>query len=154
MSSRNEQRRSDASAEAQAIHTPVDTPAVAAPTPEERAWEATALELKVAGYNASVVARKLIDLHGAPPATAQAIAGRLFGKPVNAFAGDTTSAVVSGIGYCVVGVVGAALLFAALDDDYARPRGMLLVFPLTALGVGLKRILFALVNRNVPPGEQ
>jgi hypothetical protein len=153
MGSRNDQRRSEASAETHGARTPVDTPAVAAPTPEERAWEATALELKSAGYNASVVARKLIDQHGAPPATAQAIAARLFGKPVNAFAGDTTSAVVSGIGFSVVGVVGVVLLFALLDDRFERPRGLLLVFPLAALGFGLKRILFALVNRNVPPGE-
>lgn len=129
-------------------------PAVLAPSAEARAWEAVAIELKAAGYNAGVVARKIIDQHGAPPADAEALVGRLFGKTVSAFAGDTTSAIVSGVVFCVIGIVGAGLLFAALDDHYARPRGMLLLFPLGALGLGAKRIFFALVNRNVPPGEQ
>ncbi len=151
-SSPNEQRRVDAAAAAP-VNTPVETPAVAALTPEARAWEATAVELKAAGYNAGVVARKLIEQHGAPPADAEALVGRLFGKPVSAFAGDTTSTVVSGLVLCVVGVLGAGLLFAALDDDYARPRKLLLMFPLGALAIGAKRIFFALVNRNVPPGE-
>jgi hypothetical protein len=152
MTSRNEQRRSDAAA-AQPLSTPVETPAVLAPTPEERAWEAKALELKVAGYKAGVVARKLIDQHGAPPGVAEALTGRLFGKSVSAFAGDTTSAVVSGVVFCVIGIVGAALLFPALDVHAARPRGLLLAFPLAALGIGTKQIFFALVNHDVPPGE-
>lgn len=124
-----------------------------APTPEERAWEAKALELKVAGYKAGVVARKLIDQHGAPPGVAEALTGRLFGKSVSAFAGDTTSAVVSGVVFCVIGIVGAALLFPGLDDHAARPRGLFLAFPLAALGIGTKQIFFALVNHDVPPGE-
>ena len=150
--SRNEQRQSDA-ARAQAAHTQVQAPAVSGPTPQARAWETTALELKAAGYRAGVVARKIIDLHGAPAADAEALVGRLFGKTVSAFAGDTTSAVVSGVVLCVIGVVGVGLLFAALDDRYDRPRHLLMVFPLAALGIGAKRIFFALVNRNVPPGK-
>jgi hypothetical protein len=153
MTSRNEQRRADAAAARTVVHMPVEPPAVSAPTPEARAWEAKALALKAAGYNAGVVARKLIDQHGAPPGIAEALTGRLYGKTVSAFAGDTTWAVVSGVVFCVIGIVGAALLFPALDVHAARPRGLLLAFPLAALGIGTKQIFFALVNHDVPPGE-
>lgn len=151
--SRNEQRRAEADV-AQPLHTPVSTPAVSAPKPDAPkpaapAWQATAVELKAAGYNAAVVARKLIDQHGVAPAEAETFVGHLFGKPVSAFAGDTTSDVVTGLVFCVVGVVGAGLVVSVLHADW-----FVLALPLSVLGFGARRVFFALVNRNVPPGEE
>ncbi|MDX2011752.1 MAG: hypothetical protein SFW67_16285, partial [Myxococcaceae bacterium] len=80
--------------------------------PEEREWEARALELKGEGYTAAVVARKLIEQHGAPVEEAQALVGRLFGRPVDAFAGETTTRIVTGLGLAALGLVGLLVVFS------------------------------------------
>jgi hypothetical protein len=56
-------------------------------------WEAAAEALRRDGYTAPVIARKLIELHGAPRAEAEAITSRLHGRPVDAYAGERLAAV-------------------------------------------------------------
>jgi hypothetical protein len=148
----NEERRSEASSRVP-FKTPVETPAVS-PSNPETPLARTAAGLKAAGYNAAVVARKLIEHHGATASDAEALTGRLFGKPVSAFAGDTTAAVVVGLACCALGFIGMGLLFGTFDRRFPSPRRLLLFVPLaTIVAIGAKRIVFALVNRNVPPGE-
>src|SRR5512140_547583 len=93
--------------------TPVDTPAVvnAKKSKQQLAWEAQAAQLKADGYNASVVARKMIDDHGMPDEEAEQTVGELFGKKVNAQAGDTTSAIATGLFLLAAGLIGCAVLY-------------------------------------------
>lgn len=144
--SRNDERRARASV-TDRLNTPVEIPAVA------NALEVQAVELKRAGYNAAVVARKLIDQHGAPVAEAERIVGQLFGKRVDAFAGETTSAIVSGLIIAAVGVVGVAVLLAVFGGVH-RARIPLLGVPIALIFVGAGRAFFAFVNRDAPPEER
>ncbi len=147
--SRNEERRARASV-SEPLKTPVEVSAVSA---EGRAWEAQAVELKRAGYNAAVVARKLVDQHAAPVAEAERIVGQLFGKRVDAFAGETTSAIVSGLIIAAVGVVGLAVLLSVFGGLH-RARVPVLGVPVGLIVVGAGRAFFAFMNRNVPPQER
>lgn len=146
--SRNDERRARANVTDQ-LNTPVEVPVVSA---EVQAWEARAVELKRAGYNAAVVARKLIDQHAAPVAEAERIVGQLFGKRVDAFAGETTSAIVGGLVIAAAGVVGVGVLLAVFGGVH-RVRIPLLGVPMGLIFVGLGRAFIAFVNRNVPPTE-
>ena len=120
---------------------------------ERQALEAQASELKRAGYNAAVVARKLIDQHGAPVAEAERIVGQLFGKKVDAFAGDTTSAVISGLVIAAIGLVGLVVVLSLFGGVH-RARVPMIGLPVGLIGVGLGRAFIAFVNRNAPPQER
>lgn len=148
-SSRNSERRALANI-TDRLDAPVDTPVA---SPEVRAWEAQAVELKRSGYNAAVVARKLIDQHGAPVGDAERIVGQVFGKRVDAFAGETASAIVGGLILAAVGVVGVAVLLTVFGGVH-RVRIPVLGVPMGLVLVGLGRAFIAFVNRDVPPEER
>lgn len=144
--SRNDERRARASV-SDRLDTPVEIPAVSNPL------QAQAIELKRAGYNAAVVARKLIDQHGASVAEAEQLVGQLFGKRVDAFAGDTASAIVSGLVIAAIGLVGVAVLLSVFGGVH-RARVPLLGLATGLVFVGVGRAFIAFVNRNAPPEER
>lgn len=144
--SRNAERRARASI-SDRLNTPVEVPVL------ENPLEAQAIELKRAGYNAAVVARKLIDQHGASVAEAEQLVGRLFGKRVDAFAGDTTSAIISGLVIAAVGLVGVAVVLSLFGGVH-RVRIPILGLPVGLVFVGGRRAFIAFVNRNAPPEER
>jgi hypothetical protein len=120
---------------------------------DARAWEAAAIELQRDGYTAAVVARKLIEHHGAPVADAEQLVGRLFGRPVDAFAGETTSAIVSGLGLAALGIVGMVVVLSLFGGVYGAGVPVLgLPGGLVVLGVG--RAFFAFINRHVTPAPR
>jgi amino acid transporter len=80
-----------------------------------------ARELQREGYNASVIARKLIELHGAPRAEAEALIGQLFGRPVNAFAGARFQALAPGLFLCAL-ALSFALFFVSRLGARLTPR--------------------------------
>lgn len=119
-------------------------------TQEERQaeeWEATALGLKNDGYNSGVVTRKMITQFGMTEPAAEELVGRLFGKKVSARAGDTTAAVLAGIGMAVAALVGMVVVwwFVGFTPPY------LLLFYAMLLGIagkGISQALMAIINVN------
>ncbi|MDX2010535.1 MAG: hypothetical protein SFW67_10110, partial [Myxococcaceae bacterium] len=73
----------------------------------------------------------------------------LFGRPVDAFAGETTTRIVTGLGLAALGLVGLLVVFSVDWLD-----GRFLVFPAALGAEGLRRAFFAFVNRNVKPTER
>lgn len=117
--------------------TPVEVPRVD-PLVEE------AQRLQRMGYRAGVVARKLIDQHGAPADQAEAIASAVFGRPADARAGEHVGALLSGVAMIVGGLVVAGVLFSLLGVRRATllPLGV----ALGLAGWGLERVIVAAVN--------
>ncbi|MBX7097742.1 MAG: hypothetical protein K1X89_08525 [Myxococcaceae bacterium] len=105
--------------------------------------ETIARDLKAQGWNSSVVARKMIELHGMDEPRALELVGGLYGKRVSARTGDTTSALLTA-GLLVAAGVGVALVTWQLDDD--GELGDLLWGGLVLVGAGLSRGIIALVN--------
>lgn len=105
--------------------------------------ETIAKDLKAQGWNSSVVARKMIELHGMEEPAALALVGGLYGKPVSARTGDTASALLFAAVLVAAGV-GLALASWYLEDD--DELGDLLWGGLVLAGAGLGRAIIALVN--------
>ena len=112
---------------------------------EAELFEQTAVTLKAEGWNSSVVTSKMIRQHGMTEEAAEALVGRLYGKKVSARTGDTTVAVMTGIGLCVVGAAGTLL---ALEFGFGGLRIFLICGFLGMLGSGLTKIIIAMVNMN------
>ncbi len=112
----------------------------------EQNHEETARQLKQAGYNASVVALKMIRQHNMTEEAATALVGKTFGKKVSARTGDTTFAVLSGVGLVAAGVL-AMLVMLWLRIGLQGWVYWLLSGP-GFVGTGLTRIFIALVNVN------
>lgn len=114
-------------------------------------WQAAAEALQRDGYTASVVARKLIEVHGAPRADAEAIAARLFGKSVDAYAGERFAALVPWLATTGAALAGAAAFFVAIGPRFTPRIG----FVYGALGVvaliGAGRVA-AVARRPAMPG--
>ena len=116
---------------------------------QTEAWARTALQLKKDGYNASVVARKMITEHGMPEPAAEALVSDLFGKPVSARAGDTMVPIVVGLLMIAGGGLGLALFWFAdlsFDDGEGDAGWNFCAVALIAGGIG--KVFFAMVNRN------
>ncbi len=94
------------------------------------------------GYNASVVARKLISQHGVAEAEATAMASELFGTTVDPRAGETTVEVLTGLAIAAAGVL-VGVLTVWLVSDWLFWGFCAAV---TLVGAGAKRVFFALVN--------
>ena len=136
--------------------TPVDTPRadlLAQPakklkkmTKQELEWESQAKQLKADGYNSAVVARKMIEVHGMPEAAAEALVGGLFGKKVNARAGDTTTEVVSGLVKVGAGLGGGLLLFMIVGLAFLKFTIVVYLGLLALAGKGASQAIIALMN--------
>jgi hypothetical protein len=137
--------------------TPVDTPRVTPPSKpvmkkskqelaQDQQWGQQAAQLKADGYNSAVVARKMIQVHGMSEAGAEALVGSLFGKKVNARAGDTTSAVVSGLVMTGVALGGAILFFAILGFAFIKLTFLVYAALLGLAGKGASQAFIAMVN--------
>lgn len=87
-------------------------------------WQAAAEALQRDGYTASVVARKLIEVHGAPRVDAEAIASRLYGQPVNAYAGERLAALAPWLVTAATGVAGALAFFVTVGPRFSLRIGM------------------------------
>ncbi|MBS1153936.1 MAG: hypothetical protein H6Q89_5634 [Myxococcaceae bacterium] len=111
-------------------------------------WTAQATALKNDGYNGSVVARKMIEEHGMPEAAALALVGGLYGKSVNPRSGDTTTAVLTGLGLIALGIA-IALTTAALTEAITGGSTAVYVFSLGLFGAGATKTFIALVNAGV-----
>lgn len=119
-------------------------------TQEERQaeeWEATALGLKNDGYNSGVVTRKMITQFGMSEPAAEQLVGRLFGKKVSARGGDTTAAVLSGLGLAAASLLAVVALWWFVGF---APAPILLVYVmlLGAAGKGVTSALIAIINVN------
>jgi hypothetical protein len=111
-------------------------------------WAPEAEALKRDGYTAAVVARKLIELHGVPRAEAEAWVGQLFGKQVNAFAGERAQDQVMGGLLLAAGIGGAVVFFLAIGARVSARIGFVyLALALTACK-GLHTLYTA---RRTPP---
>jgi hypothetical protein len=117
-------------------------------------FEALAHQYRADGYTGSVVARKLISQHGMQEAAANALVGSLYGTSVDPRAGDTSSAVVVGL---LMLTAGGLLVWWCVDLLFSQPytgsrSGRLPTFGVVVGGslaaTGLKKVFFALVNRN------
>jgi len=120
-------------------------------SPDERALrelEAVAQRLKADGYTRAVVARKMISQHGMPEPEAVALVSRLYGKPADPRLGDTTAALVTGGLLILGGLVGLVVLFGVLDLRFGRSYLVLGGLLVSAIGLGFKKVIFALVNAN------
>lgn len=116
-------------------------------------WEAAAEALRRDGYTASVVARKLIEQHGAPRADAEAIASRLFGRPVDAYAGERLAAVAPWLATAGVAVAGAAVFFVAIGPRFSPRVGLVYgALGLVAI-IGVSRAAVA-ARRPAAPGPE
>ncbi|MHB8876372.1 MAG: hypothetical protein ACYC8T_21985, partial [Myxococcaceae bacterium] len=94
------------------------------------------------------VARKMIEVHGMKDAEAEALVGRLFGKKVNARAGDSTLAILSGFAIAGGGLLG--ILFLFLVTGFVGQSTIFIGGPLTAMVItGLVRAFIAMVNVGV-----
>ncbi|GMU61802.1 MAG: hypothetical protein AMXMBFR34_35650 [Myxococcaceae bacterium] len=87
------------------------------------AWAHEAEALKRDGYTAAVVARKLIELHGVPREQAEALVGKLYGKRVDAYAGERAGPRALGVALVLIGLAGAAYFFHEVG---ARVSGRIL----------------------------
>lgn len=127
---------------------PAVTAAPAAPklTKQEIEWLQQAAQYKADGYNAGVVARKMITVHGMPEAQASAVVSGLFGKKVNARAGDTTTAVITGVALIVAGLGGAGLLFAIVGLKMLKLMVLVYAALLGVAGKGAQQAIIAMVN--------
>lgn len=107
--------------------------------------EALATQLQADGYNAGVVARKLITQHGIDEARAVAVTSAVFGTKADPRSGDTISGVVTGAFSAALGVGGVAVMwrFDALDV------GVVLAC-LAVTGFGVTKLIKALVNAGAP----
>lgn len=131
--------------------TPVDTPQVQASpkkTKQELEWEAQANALKADGYNAAVVARKMIEVHGMSDAAAEALVGALYGKKVNARAGDTTGNVISGLAMVAAGLGGAGVFFMIVGLAFRSSTFLVYLALLGLAGKGATQAIIALVNAD------
>jgi hypothetical protein len=109
---------------------------------------------QVEGYNAAVVARKLISQHGVEEAEATEVVGALFGTTkVDPRAGQTTFAALTGLALVAAGVLVGVLTYrftmalppgVPVIDEGDLPWGF--VGALVLMGVGAKRVVLALVN--------
>jgi hypothetical protein len=138
--------------------TPVDTPQVEAEPvvrkskqeqAQDVAWAAQAAQLKADGYNAAVVARKMIQVHGMPEAEAEVLVSTVFGKKVNARAGDTTGEVVQGLAMAAAGLGGAAVLFMVMGLAFLKFTFFAYLALLGLAGKGGTQAFIALVNSDV-----
>lgn len=111
-------------------------------------WVVQATALKKDGYNGSVVARKMIEEHGMPEAAALALVGGLYGKTVNPRSGDTTTAVLTGLGLIGLGIV-IALTTAAVTEAITGGSTAVYVVSLGLFGAGATKTFIALVNAGV-----
>lgn len=109
--------------------------------------EQIALGLKADGYNSAVVTRKMIQIHGMAEADAEALVGRIYGKKVNARAGDTTVAVISGIAMAVASLAG--ILFLLYFVGFF-PWFVIFIYLglLGVMGKGVTQALIAIINVN------
>jgi hypothetical protein len=131
--------------------TPVDTPQVGVPrkkTKQELEWEAQAAAYKADGYNSAVVARKMIQMHAMPEPEAERLVGELFGKKVNARAGDTTGAVVVGLAMLAAGLAGAAIFYAIVGLAFLKFTFVVYLALLGVAGKGATQTIIALANAN------
>lgn len=87
-------------------------------------WQAEAEALQRDGYTAAVVARKLIELHGAPRAEAEALASRLYGRPVNAYAGERLAAAGPWLLSVALAIAGAIAFRAAIGPRLSTRIGV------------------------------
>lgn len=107
--------------------------------------EALAKQLKADGYNAGVVARKLIAQHGVDEARAVAVTSAVFGTKADPRLGDTTTGVLTGLGITALGLGGIALMWASSTLDVG------VVFACIGVtGVGLAKLVKTLVNAGAP----
>ncbi len=135
--------------------TPVDLPRVELPASparrkpkQELEWEEQAAALKADGYNAAVVARKMIEVHGMPEVAAESLVSQLFGRNVNARAGDTASAVVSGLLLAGVGLGGALVFFLIVGTAFLKLTFVVYLALLGLAGKGATQAFIALVNAD------
>ncbi len=128
--------------------TPVDMPAVvnAKKSKQQLAWEAQAAQYKADGYNASVVARKMIDDHGMPDAEAEQLVGELFGKKVNARGGETSGAIATGLMLLAAGLIGCVVLYLAIGFMFIKFTGLVYLALLGVAGKGASQAFIAMVN--------
>ncbi len=107
---------------------------------------AIASALKADGYNSSVVARKMIRDHEMDEASAVRLVSRLYGKPVSARTGDTTSAVA--VGALMMAGGSLAIWLGAYETSSLDLFDILLAGGV--VGAGLLRILTALIRIAIP----
>ncbi|MEW6431935.1 MAG: hypothetical protein AB1730_10550 [Myxococcota bacterium] len=114
-------------------------------------WLAEAEALKRDGYTAAVVARKLIEVHGAPRAEAEAIASRLYGRTVNAYAGERFAAMAPWVASALLAATGALAFRVTVGPRFSPRVG----FVYAALGlvtlIGAVRAAVASRRRTPPP---
>ena len=133
-----------------AAQGPATRPGPRKKTQEEKQreeWEAIAQGLKDDGYNASVVTRKMIQIHGMKEADAETLVGGLYGKRVSARTGDTTAAILGGLGLAAAASLAIVVLWLIVG---IFPVFMLLVYAalLGVVGKGLTQAVIAAVNAN------
>lgn len=120
--------------------------------PRAAEWLAEAEALQRDGYTAAVVARKLIEVHGAPRAEAEAIASSLYGRPVDAYAGERFAAVVPWVGLALLAATGALAFRVTIGPRFSPRIG----FVYAALGlvtlIGAVRAAVA-SRRRTPPAS-
>lgn len=113
-------------------------------------WQAAAEALRRDGYTASVVARKLIEVHGAPRAEAEAIASRLFGKSADAYAGERLAELVPWLAVFGAAVAGALAFFVTIGPRFSPRIGVVYgALGLVAL-IGARRAA-AVARRRATP---
>lgn len=107
---------------------------------------AIASALKAEGYNPSVVARKMIRDHDMDEASAVRLVSRLYGRPVSARTGDTTSAVAVGV---LLMAGGSLMIWLGVSEALSLDLIDLLLFG-GVVGAGLLRIVTALLRIKIP----
>lgn len=123
------------------------SPAYPRTAKETQRLREAAIALQAEGYNAGVVARRMIEEHGMEEDEASTMVAELFGKKkVNARGGDTTFGVVGGIGMVIVGLFGAYVMF--MLSFGGSVRWTLIFASLGLAGAGATRIIISLVNMN------
>ncbi len=124
--------------------TPIDVPA----SKPDLVWDEIAEGLKRDGYNAGVVARKLIEIHGVPQTVAEALVGRLFKKKVDSRGGETTQQIVIGLALAGAGALGA-FVFYAMTGLHLR-TGVITVYLLLfgLIARGLQQVVVAMINSD------
>lgn len=107
--------------------------------------EALARQLKADGYNAGVVARKLIAQHGVDEARAVAVTSAVFGTKADPRSGDTTAGVLMGLV-----IAGAGLCGIALQWLIGYLHVGLVLACLSVTGFGVAKVIKPLVNAGAP----
>lgn len=119
-------------------------------------WEAKAKELIAAGYNSSVITRKMITEFDMPEDQAEALIGGMLGKKVSARTGDTVYRIWGGALAMLVGFAGAWWFYdgwgmaAPIGEDLFSGFWLWKMIPcLGLMGFGFSQIIMAFANHGV-----